>query len=596
MRRGIAAAAMLAAAFAASGETKAPATAAERVRSLAAQSYSRYLDLLPHEETLAIGAGPRMDRLEPFVSAEHEERQRAHHRRVLAALKAIAARGLGETDRVTHQLLELQTRWALERLEFPLAEHAMLTPLDGGGLAADLVQLLTRQPFRDEADLRAWMRRLAKYPALLAAARKRLSAGLEHGVTTPRVLVERCLDQWARIATDDPRSSALWTPASRFPALEADYEKLLAVTVLPAMRDFTRFVREEYLPRARTSDGIAAIPEGERIYRMLVRQSTTTDLTPEQIHAMGLAEVKRIQLQVMLAAGKAGFKGELKDLRTWLRTDPANFPFTTPEEVLAHLRAIHARILPQLPKLFSRLPRTPLEIRLTDPAIAASMPAQWHPPSADGTRPGVFAMPVRDPREVSRVTLTSLLAHEGMPGHHLEGTLARELKLPAFRRDLWINAYGEGWALYAESLGHEMGLYEETVPLIGRYLDELYRAARLVADTGLHAKGWTRAQAGEFMAEQGGLSQASAEREVLRYMAWPAQALGYKVGEITIRDLRSQAERRLAERFDVREFHRRVLEQGQVPLGLLQERIRRWLEKYNSRAGISSKMSRRPPQ
>ena len=596
MRRGLAAAALLAAALQASGQATAAATAAERLRGLAAQSYSRYLDLFPHEETLNVGAGPRMDRLEPFVSAEHEQRQRAHHRRVLRGLEAIPARELGENDRVTRELLAQQARWALERLEFPLQEHAMLTPLDGGGLAADLVQLLTRQPFRSEADMRAWMRRLAKYPSLLRAARVRLAAGMQHGVTTPRVLVERALDQWARIATEDARSSALWTPAARFPALQGDYEKLLAQTVLPALRDFARFVREEYLPRARTTDGIAAIPDGERIYRMLVRQSTTTGLTPEQIHATGLAEVKRIQLQVMLAAGQAGFRGELKDLRTWLRTDPANFPFDTPEDVLAHLRGIHARILPQLPKLFSRLPRTPLEIRLTDAAIAASMPAQWHPPSADGTRPGVFAMPVRDAREVSRVTLTSLLLHEGMPGHHLEGTLARELGLPAFRRDLWINAYGEGWALYAESLGHEMGLYDETVPLIGRYLDELYRAARLVADTGLHAKGWTRAQAIGFLTEQGGLSEASATREALRYMAWPAQALGYKVGEITIRDLRSEAERALGERFDVREFHRRVLEQGQLPLGILQKRIRAWLEKHSSRAGISSKMPRRPQQ
>jgi uncharacterized protein (DUF885 family) len=308
-----------------------------------------------------------------------------------------------------------------------------------------------------------------------------------------------------------------------------------------------------------------------------------------------LARVLQFQFLKSLC-DSSGFKGELKDLRTWLRTDPANFPFDTPEDVLAHLRGIHARILPQLPKLFSRLPRTPLEIRLTDAAIAASMPAQWHPPSADGTRPGVFAMPVRDAREVSRVTLTSLLLHEGMPGHHLEGTLARELGLPAFRRDLWINAYGEGWALYAESLGHEMGLYDETVPLIGRYLDELYRAARLVADTGLHAKGWTRAQAIGFLTEQGGLSEASATREALRYMAWPAQALGYKVGEITIRDLRSEAERALGERFDVREFHRRVLEQGPLPLCILQKRLRAWLEKHSSRAGISSKMPRRPQQ
>jgi uncharacterized protein (DUF885 family) len=550
----------------------------ERLRDLAQSSYSRYLDLFPQEETLAIGAGPRMARLEATFSAEHEQRQRRHHRRVLADLATIPAKGLGETDRVTHRLLAEQARWALERLEFPLAEHTLLIPLDGG-LAADLVQLMTRQPFRDAADDRAWIRRMARYPRLLAAARKRLEAGMAHGVTTPRVLVERALDQWARIATDEARASALWTPAAGFPPnLREEYEGLLAKSVLPAMRDFVRFVREDYLPRARTSDGLAAIPGGERIYRMLVRQQTTTTLMPEAIHELGLAEVKRIQLQVMLAAGQAGYKGELRDLRTWLRTDPANYPFREPGEVLEHLRAIHARIVPALPRLFRRLPRAPLEIRLTDPAIAASMPAQWLPPSADGTRPGVFAIPVVDAREVSIVTLTSLLAHEGMPGHHLEGALARERKLPAFRRDLWINAYGEGWALYAESLGHEMGLYDEPIPLVGRYLDELHRAARLVADTGLHAKGWTRERAMEFMMEEAALTERGATSEVLRYMAWPAQALGYKVGEITLRDLRGEAERGLGERFDLREFHERVLAQGQLPLGLLRERIRAWIK------------------
>lgn len=550
----------------------------ERLRVLAAQSYSRYLDLFPQEETLAIGAGPRQARLEIHVSAAHDELERKHYREVLARLSGVPARGLPDTDAVTRRLLELQSRWGLERLDFPLVEHNLLIPLDGG-LAADLVQLMTRQPLRDDEDFRKWMKRVARYPALLAAARVRLAAGVEKGVTTPRVLVERSLDQWDRIAGSEARRSTLWAPAQRFsPQLQREYERLLDDSVLPAMRGFVRFVREDYLPKARTTDSIADIPGGDRIYAMLVRQQATAELTPDAIHELGLTEVKRIQLQVMLAAGQAGFKGELRDLRTWLRADERNFPFTEPQQVIDHLRGIEARIVPELPKLFKRLPRAPLEIRLTDPAIAASMPAQWLPPSADGTRPGVFAMPVVNAREVSIVTLTSLLAHEGMPGHHLEGALARELPLPRFRRDLWINAYGEGWALYAESLGHEMGLYNEAIPLIGRYLDELFRAARLVADTGLHAKGWTRAQAIEFMMAEGGLPERSATNEVLRYMAWPAQALGYKLGEIAIRDLRSRAQRELGDAFDLREFHERVLGEGQVPLDLLRARVDAWIK------------------
>jgi uncharacterized protein (DUF885 family) len=258
---------------------------------------------------------------------------------------------------------------------------------------------------------------------------------------------------------------------------------------------------------------------------------------------------------VMLAAGQAGYKGELRDLRTWLRTDPANFAFRTQADVLAHLQAIHARIVPRLAVLFERLPRGPYEMHLED----------------------VFSEPLGDAAEISRVTLASMAAREGMPGRGLERALARERALPAFRRELRISAYGDGWALYGESLGHEIGLYDEPIARVGRYLDELYRAARLAADTGLHARGWTRERAVEFMMEEGALSERSATQEVLRYMAWPAQALGCKYGEITLRDLRGEAERRMGERFDVRAFHERVLAQGPLPLDLLRWRVEAWI-------------------
>ena len=573
---------------AASCVVQADDSAHARLARLAQKSYSAWLDLFPQEETLAIGAGPRMARLEAPFTPEHERRERAHFRALQASLARIPAASLRGTDRVTYRLLEQESRFALERLDHPLAGHFLLVPLDGG-IAADMVRLVSSQPLRNDADHEAWLARLARYPAFLAAARERLAAEAGRGFTTPRILVERTIGQLEALAPEDGRTSALWRPAQkltgpRAKAIAARYEAVLGKSVLPALREFTRYVREEYLPLARTSDGIGAVPGGEAIYRMLVRQQTTTGLAPDAIHELGLAEVKRIQLQVMLAAGQAGFKGELRDLRTWLRTDPANFPFKEPQEVIDYLRAIHARILPQLPKLFGRLPRAPLDIRLADAAVAATAPPQWMPPSADGTRPAAFVMPVVDAREVSIVSLTSLLAHEGMPGHHLEGSLTRERHLPAFRRDLWINAYGEGWALYAESLGHEMGLYAEPVPLIGRYLDELARAARLVVDTGLHAKGWTREEATAFMIEEGGLSEQSAEREVLRYMAWPAQALGYKIGEITLRDLREMAEQRLGERFDLREFHDRVLAEGQVPLDLLRSRIEEYVAAAEARS------------
>ncbi len=510
----------------------------ERLHRLAAESQARGLDRFSYEETLA-----------------NAPRQREQYRAVLVRLASIPAKALGETDRVTQRLLEWQSRSALERLEYPLTEQMLLIPLEGG-LAADLVRAMTRQPFRDGAEARAWMRRLARYPALLAVARERLASGIERGITTPRVLVERSVEQWERLAAREARQSTLWAPAERFSEpMREEYERLLDATVLPAMRDFARFVREDYLPRARTSDGIGAIPGGDSLYRMWVRQETATDLTPEGVHELGRSEVKRIQLQVMLAAGQAGYKGELRDLRTWLRPDPANFPFRAPTDVLAHLQSIQSRIVPKLPMLFERMPRAPFEIRFED----------------------VFAEPVDDAREIWRVTLTSRFAHEAMPGRALERALARERALPAFRRELRIGAYEEGWALYAESLGHEIGLYDEPVALVGRYLDELHRAARLVADTGLHARGWTRERAIEFLMEEGALTERAAAQEVLRYIAWPAQALGDKLGEMTLRDLRSDAQRRLGERFDIRAFHERVLGQGQLPLHLLRWRVESWI-------------------
>jgi uncharacterized protein (DUF885 family) len=361
--------------------------------------------------------------------------------------------------------------------------------------------------------------------------------------------------------------------------IEAEYRQLLTVDVLPAVRRLASFVRDEYLPRARTTAGLGAIPGGDAMYRYLVRESTTTDMTADQIHELGIAEVRRIQAELRAAALKAGFTGAVKDLRAWLRGNPENYPFTSGERVVEYLNGINARIVPQLPRLFGSLPKARLEIRLTDAALAASVPAQWYPPSDDGTRPGIFAIPIVDARKRALLGLPSLLAHEGMPGHHLEGSLTRERQgLPEYRRRLWINAFGEGWALYAESLGHELGLYAQPLELMGRYVAELYRAGRLVVDTGIHAKSWSRAMAIRFMTEECALEPTFAESEVDRYMAWPGQALGYKIGELTILETREKAERRLGERFDIRRFHDVMLEEGQLPLSLLRERMNTWIE------------------
>jgi len=560
-------------------------TASQRLERLAADAYERALDLFPVGEIFSRGAGPRQDRVELVYTDEHRERQRAHHRWILNELNGIPTAELNASEQLTHALLAWRARDSLEYLAHPVHQHTAFIHI-GGGVPFGLVRVVETQPFRSEADYEAWFRRLRRYPAFLDDAARVMREGMASGVTTPRVLAERALSQLEGLAPEDVAKSALWKPMTQFPAaidaagrarLEAEYRRLLAEEMFPSIRRLAAFARGDYLPKARTSDGFGALPDGDAMYRYFVRSDTTTDLAVDEIHALGLKEVKRVQASYLAAAQKAGFEGKIGGTRAWLRGRAENYPFTGPDQVIEHLKRIHARIEPQLPKLFGRLPKAAFEIRLTDPAIAASAPASYHVPT-DGGRPGIFSMPVVNPREVATFDLAALLAHEGVPGHHLETGIKLENKVPEFRRRMWMNVFGEGWALYAESLGHELGLYQQPLELMGRYSFELFRAGRLVVDTGLHAKGWTREQAIRYLVDECGLSEAAATGEVLRYMAWPGQALGYKIGELTILDLRAKAERRLGKRFDLRAFHDAILEEGHLPLDVLRQRIDAWID------------------
>jgi len=575
----------LIAVFAFAASPCAAQTASERLEQLAAQAQERVLDLFPIAEVFSRGPGPRQDRLELTLTDEHRERQRAHQRWILGELERIPAAELPPTEQITHALLAWRARNSLEWLAYPFHQHFAFIHLNPG-VAFSLVQLVDAQPFRNEADYRAWFRRVQRYPAFIASVEAVMREGAAAGVTTPRVLIERALAQLEALTPDDVTKSTLWKPVLRFPAsidaetrarLEADYRRVLADEMFPALRRLATFVRDDYLPKARTTDGFAALPNGDGMYRFSVRIETTTDLTPDEIHALGLSEVKRIQASYLTAAQKAGFSGKLSEARDWLRSKPENHPFISSDQVIEHLNRIHARIVPRLPTMFGRLPKAGFAIRLTDQTVAATTPARYLFPTDDG-RPGIFEMPVVDPRQVLSADLAALLAHEGMPGHHFETGIKLENKVPEFRRRMWIGAFGEGWALYAESLGHELGLYEEPLDLVGRYSMELLRACRLVADTGLHAKGWKRTQAIAYLVEECGQPEGLATVEVLRYMAWPAQALGYKIGELTILELRAKATQRLGARFDLRAFHDAVLAEGHLPISVLRQRMEAWIE------------------
>ena len=559
-------------------------TASRRLETFAAQVQERALDLFPVSEIFSHGPGPRQDRLELTLGEEHRERQRAYNRWILEELESIPAAELSPTEKLTHALLARRARDALEWLSYPFHQHSAFIHLNPG-IAFVLIRVVGAQPLRNEADYRAWFRRVQRLPAFFASVEDVMREGAAAGITTPRVLVERALEQLEALTLEDVTKSTLWKPMVQFPAsmgddarksVEVDYRRILAEEMIPALRHLGDFVRNFYLAKARTTDGFGALPNGKDMYRLAVRYETTTDLTPDEIHELGLAEVKRIQASYLAAAQKAGFDGKLSEVRAWLRSKPENYPFMSAEQVIEHLQHIHARIEPQLPKLFGRLPKSRFEIRLTEPAIAASAPPQYYAPTKD--RPGIFAMPVVNPRNILSADLAALLAHEGMPGHHLEGGIKVENDTPEFRRSMWVNAFGEGWALYAESLGFELGLYDEPLELIGRYSYELLRACRLVVDTGLHLKDWARAQAIRYLVEECDQTEDFAANEVLRYMALPGQALGYKLGELTILELRAKAAMRLGARFNLRAFHDTILEEGHLPMNMLRQRMEVWIE------------------
>lgn len=559
--------------------------AAQRLKALGDEMVQGEFDLLPALETFTQGPGPRAGRTVQDLSPGFRNRGRALYRGILERLAAIPRADLSEADRVNHDLIRLRATNEMAENEYPLAEIGILNP--SWGLLTLLVSTATgSQPLRNEADFEAWLARLEATALTFDHAIGALRGAARQGWTTPRSLVEKSMRQLEAVSRVDAYQSPLWSVMTKYPRAlsnerRAAYERRLAEVIdrklNPAMARLAAFIRNEYLEQARESAGLGALPRGEAAYRASIRKYTTLDLPPEEIHALGLAEVARVRARLLEVARKLGFTGEMRDFAAWTAATPANYPFKSRDEVLAYLKRVHQRVEPQLPKLFRRLPKAGFDIQATDPAIAASASATYARPLADGSRPGIFRIPIVEPARIAAFSLTSLLLHEGMPGHHLDIGRAIELDQPLFRRVHSLTVYSEGWGLYAESLGSELGVYDDPWALLGRYSAELHRAARLVVDTGMHWKGWSREQAIRYLVEERGQTESGAIVAIERYMGTPGQALAYKMGELEILRLRAEAERELGSRFDLRDFHEVILGEGQVTLGMLRERVRAWI-------------------
>ena len=348
--------------------------------------------------------------------------------------------------------------------------------------------------------------------------------------------------------------------------------------LIPAINRLHDFIQNEYLPAGRETSGISALPNGDEWYQHQIKFYTTTDMTADEVFELGKAEVARLRSEMEKVKEQVGFEGDLKAFFDHVRSKPELMPFDDPQQVIDNFNAIHEKMKPNLEKLFDLKPKTAFEIRRTEAFREASASAEYNPGSLDGTRPGVFYVPIPDVKSYNLYSDEDLFLHEAIPGHHYQDSLARENEeLPSFRRILWYDAYGEGWALYCESLGEELGLYDDLYQYFGMLGAEMHRAIRLVVDPGMHARGWTREEAIQYSLDNEAESEASIISEIERYMAGPGQALSYKIGQLKIRELRKRASEKLGDKFDIRELHNKVLESGCVPLKVLEEKINRWI-------------------
>jgi uncharacterized protein (DUF885 family) len=450
------------------------------------------------------------------------------------------------------------------------------------------------QPFKTVEDYKNWIKRLDGYLEWMASAEERMAEGVKAGKVLPKSLIKKVLPQLEAMTDPNIEEHLFYTPIKNFPDSFSDEEKeeltilyknYVNDKIIPAYASLHKFMSTDYLKAGRTTSGIASTPEGEAYYNHQIKLYTTTNMTADEIHQLGLKEVARILSEMEKIKNEVGYKGTLVSFFDHVRNKKELMPFKTAQEVIDNFNKIHVTMQPQLEKLFDMKPKTPFEVRQTEAFRAASASAEYNPGSLDGTRPGIFYTPIIDATKYNMFSDESLFLHEAIPGHHYQISLQQENQdLPNFRRTLWYSSYGEGWALYSESLGKELGLYTDPYQYFGMLSAEMHRAIRLVVDTGLHSKGWTREQAIKYSLENEAESEAGITSEIERYMANPGQALSYKVGQLKIRELRAKAEAELGDKFNIGKFHNQVLESGCLPLELLERKIDKWISTTKANA------------
>ncbi len=578
----------------AAGNSAAPQSPSERSAALATLFAEVWQDRLEHNPEFATSTGdPRYnDRLDTYTAAAYND-DLARGAAFLARLAAIDSAGLSEQDQLSKDLLvrrlvEQQTEALYKPWQMPVNQFS--------GLQVNLPQLVSIAPFATGKDYDDWIARMRAVPKAFQQVTDSIEAGIADHRTPPRFLLEKVFTQTQTLAAQKPEDSPFARPLAKFPAsfpaaeqARIQQELLAAIQsdVLPAYARFARFLQSAYIPAGRAEPGAWSLPDGDAYYAFRVKQSTTTELTPAQIHQTGLDEVARDEAEILAIAHKLGFP-TIAALRTSVAADPKQHPASR-EALLELYRRDLDGMRPKLPEYFGLLPKAQLTINpVPTYSEKEQAPAYYQRGTPDGSRPGAIYINTYDYAHRSLANVESIAYHEGIPGHHLQISIAQELTgLPQFRKYAGYTAYTEGWGLYAERLGKDMGFYQDPYSDYGRLETDVFRAVRLVVDTGVHSKHWTRQQMIDYFHAHTGLDEATVQAETDRYIAWPAQALGYKIGQLAILKLRAQAQTALGPHFNYKAFHDEVLGSGPLPMDILETRVSAWVSSQKSAQGGS---------
>lgn len=537
------------------------------------QGDNRYNDLLPNN-----------------ISQDYIAKTKASNEKYLAEIGKIDRESLIDDDKTAYDIFKREVKISIEGTKF----HDELIPFQQfWGLPLTMGQLGSgdgSQPFKTVKDYENWLKRVSQFTVWGDTAIANFRKGISAGIVLPKSLVVKMIPQMNNLVVSDPTKSIFYGPVNKFPKdfgdsdktrLIAAYKKAIITELVPTYQKLSTFLQKEYLPKARLTSGVGVLPMGKEIYDYQSRFWTTTDKKPEEIYETGLKEVSRIRGEMEKVKIEVGFKGTLSEFFTYLKTDKKFYPYKQPKEVLDVFRGILTKIEPKLKTIFNNTPKAKFEIRQTEKFREASASAEYNPSSVDGSRPGIFYVPIPDATKFNITSgMESLFLHEAIPGHHYQISLQQENeKLSKFQRFNSNGAYVEGWALYCESLGKDLGLYTDPYQYIGALGDEIHRAIRLVVDVGIHTKGWSREKAIKYMMDNEPIAEQGAVAEIERYMAIPGQALSYKIGALKIRELRTKYEKLLGTKFNIANFHDEFLKDGSMPLDVLERKMNAWAAK-----------------